>query len=256
MCIMHPVAASRTRVQMRRLSSKKRRVQMSTPQASHAPEDGQARKPDVDRGADAADVTPDSKHNQILAGARQIFRAEGFDAASMDGIARAARVSKGTLYVYFSSKEGLFADLVRADLKAAAEQHAVLDHDNPDVRAVLHAYGISFLRRMLEPEHIAMVRMVIAASIKQPALGQIFYEAGPEHGVRKLSSYLSEQAAHGQLVTPDPDLAASQFYELCQGNVVKPLFFGAPSDTSEASVSRTIENALDIFLGHYGAPGA
>lgn len=232
---------------------------MRSPLASHASEDVQARMADgsqAGQAPDALDTAPDGKRNQILAGARQVFRAQGFDAASMDGIARVARVSKGTLYVYFSSKEGLFADLVRADLQAAAEQHGVLDRDDADVRAVLHAYGVSFLRRMLEPEHIAMVRMVIAASIKLPTLGQIFYEAGPGHGIKRLSSYLDECTRRGKLQTPEPDLAAAQFYELCQGSIVKPLFFGAPSDTSEASVTQTIENALDIFLGHYGAPAA
>ena len=37
-----------------------------------------------------------------------MFLAQGFDAASMDDIARKAGVSKGTLYVYFKSKEDLF----------------------------------------------------------------------------------------------------------------------------------------------------
>ena len=39
------------------------------------------------------------KRQQILDGARKLFLAEGFDAASMGDIARSAGVSKGTLYV-------------------------------------------------------------------------------------------------------------------------------------------------------------
>jgi len=228
---------------------------MTSPAPGHAlPADQSRASSETDAGpraVTAPSLAPDGKRDQILAGARQVFRSQGFDAASMDGVARAAGVSKGTLYVYFTSKEGLFADLVRADLKAAAEQQAILDRNNPDIRAVLHAYGVSFIRRMLEPEHIAMVRMVIAASIKLPALGKIFYEAGPEHGISNLSGYLGECTARGQLDIPDTALAAAQFYELCQGAIVKPLFFGAPSDTSEASIQRTIVSALDMFMGRY-----
>jgi AcrR family transcriptional regulator len=40
-----------------------------------------------------------AKRRQIIAGARAIFFAQGFDAASMGDIARAAGVSKGTLYI-------------------------------------------------------------------------------------------------------------------------------------------------------------
>lgn len=229
---------------------------MTSPENRHAPEEGLSVAVAVDApGAEPAAVAsaaPDNKRDQILGGARRVFRSLGFDAASMDGIARVAGVSKGTLYVYFTSKEGLFADLVRADLKAAAEQQEILDRSNPDVRAVLHAYGVRFVRRMLEPEHIAMVRMVIAASVKLPALGQIFYEAGPEHGISHLSSYLTECADLGQLKVADAALAAAQFYELCQGAIVKPLFFGVASDTSEASIQKTVMAALDMFMGHYG----
>jgi AcrR family transcriptional regulator len=49
-----------------------------------------------------------AKRRQIMDGARKVFLAEGFDAASMGEIARKAGVSKGTLYVYFDSKERLF----------------------------------------------------------------------------------------------------------------------------------------------------
>ncbi|MBN9072699.1 MAG: TetR/AcrR family transcriptional regulator, partial [Rhizobiales bacterium] len=53
-----------------------------------------------------------AKRRQILDGARRIFIEMGFDAASMNDITRAAGVSKGTIYVYFASKEELFEALV------------------------------------------------------------------------------------------------------------------------------------------------
>jgi AcrR family transcriptional regulator len=52
-----------------------------------------------------AEETEDSaKRRQIVEGARSIFRVLGYDAASMGEIAKAARVSKGTLYVYFKAR--------------------------------------------------------------------------------------------------------------------------------------------------------
>lgn len=41
------------------------------------------------------------KFDQVLQGAREVFMADGFSAASVDDIARAAGVSKATLYSYF-----------------------------------------------------------------------------------------------------------------------------------------------------------
>ena len=53
-----------------------------------------------------------AKRRQIIDGARAVFLSRGFDAASMNDIARAAGVSKGTLYVYFHDKERLFEAIV------------------------------------------------------------------------------------------------------------------------------------------------
>ena len=48
---------------------------------------------------------------------------------------------------------------------------------------------------MTAPEHVAMVRMVIGAADKFPALARAFYEAGPAHGAALLAAYLEAQSA-------------------------------------------------------------
>ena len=53
--------------------------------------------------SELAEHEESAKRRQIMEGAREVFLAQGFDAASMGEIARKAGVSKGTLYVYFDS---------------------------------------------------------------------------------------------------------------------------------------------------------
>ena len=105
-----------------------------------------------------------AKRRQIVDGARQVFLAQGFDAASMGEIARAAGVSKGTLYVYFESKEELFAALVKSQCALTAERLFELDVDNHDLRDVLTRLGLSFVAAMIEPRHVATIRMVIGSA--------------------------------------------------------------------------------------------
>src|SRR4029079_10804161 len=62
-----------------------------------------------------------SKRRQILDGARKMFMDLGFDGASMNEIARAAGVSKGTLYVYFADKSRLFEAMVEDEALAKAK---------------------------------------------------------------------------------------------------------------------------------------
>ena len=68
-----------------------------------------------------ASESPDStKRRQIVDGAREVFLSHGFDAASMGEIARTSGVSKGTLYVYFNSKQCLFETIVHEEFAAQA----------------------------------------------------------------------------------------------------------------------------------------
>ena len=57
---------------------------------------------------DPATGDENPKRRQILDGARRMFLSKGFEGTSMQDVARAAKVSKGTLYVYFDSKEAMF----------------------------------------------------------------------------------------------------------------------------------------------------
>src|SRR3954468_10629927 len=82
-----------------------------------------------------------AKRRQILDGARRVFLAEGFEGASMNDIAKAAGVSKGTLYVYFENKERLFAAILAEERHAHVTQIFAIDHDDPDVEGVLTRVG-------------------------------------------------------------------------------------------------------------------
>ena len=92
-----------------------------------------------------------AKCRQIMEGARAVFLAQGFDGASMGEIARRAGVSKGTLYVYFDSKEALFEAIFEEESRLQAEQVFALDSSDHDVKAVLTRLGCAYVRFLCRP---------------------------------------------------------------------------------------------------------
>ncbi|MDZ4054203.1 MAG: helix-turn-helix domain-containing protein, partial [Phenylobacterium sp.] len=56
-------------------------------------------------------LTPQARRDQILDRAAELVLADGLAAISMDGVARAAGVSKGLVYNYFPDRQALFAAL-------------------------------------------------------------------------------------------------------------------------------------------------
>ena len=113
-----------------------------------------------------------------------MFLAQGFDAASMNDIARAAGVSKGTLYVYFKHKEQLFEAIVEQECEAQAEGIFDLDPNDHDVEAVLTRLGLAYVRFLCRPEKASAIRTVIAIAERMPELGRRFYETDRREGSR------------------------------------------------------------------------
>ena len=200
----------------------------------------------------SAPLPDGDKRRQILDGARRVFLAEGFDGASMGEIARSAGVSKGTLYVYFPSKEALFEALTLSERETLAEVLFRLDETDPDVRATLQRLGTSFLEIMIRPDHVASVRMVIGAADKFPRFGQTFFEAGPQRGAERLGAYLDRQVEAGRLRVPDTVMAAQQFLALCSASIFKRVLFRVVDGFDAAEIRRDVEAALDVFFAAYG----
>ena len=133
----------------------------------------------------------------------QVFLAAGFDGASMNDIARAAGVSKGTLYAYFNSKDELFEAIIRGEFAQAAERLCAFRREG-DVRAMLTDFGVRLIGRMSAPETLALARVVVAAVEKFPKIGRAFYEAGPLYGATRLAAELVALEKAGALKVPDP----------------------------------------------------
>jgi AcrR family transcriptional regulator len=205
-----------------------------------------AETPALEEGSESA------KRRQILDGAREVFLARGFDGASMGEIAKMAGVSKGTLYVYFDSKESLFEALTIEEKRGLAEVLFQLDAEDPDVRAVLTKLGRSYLSRLGRPEHISSIRMVIGAAEKFPRLGQAFYEAGPCQGSARLKAYFDRQVEAGRLKIQDTAVAAQHFLDLCGSAPLKRMLFAVGDAPSEEEIRKNVENAVRVFFAAYG----
>ena len=192
-----------------------------------------------------------AKRRQILDGARAVFLSRGFDAASMGEIAKAAGVSKGTLYVYFENKEELFEAIVHEQCEVQAEGLFDLDPDDNDVEGVLTRLGLGLVEFLCRPGRAPSLRTVIAISERMPEVGRQFYETGPAFGLAQLTTYLKAQVAAGVLAIEDCEVAAAQFIDSCSATLFKPILFNcATAPTAERS-AHVVKIAVRTFLAAY-----
>ena len=194
------------------------------------------------------------KRRQIIEGARAVFLAQGFDAASMNDIARAAGVSKGTLYVYFKHKEQLFEAIVEQECALQAEGIFDLDPNDHDVEGVLTRLGFAYVRFLCQPEKASAIRTVIAIADRMPELGHKFYESGPAKGIKLLATYIAAQVEAGVLMVEDCEVAAAQLMEAYQAMLFKSMVYNFIREPSPQQIERVVPTAVKVFLAAYSAP--
>ena len=151
-----------------------------------------------------------AKRDQILSGARRVFLRDGFAAASTDAIAAEARVSKRTLYVYYSSKEELFADVMRKLTIENPQTRALetIEEMSPgsegELRRDLLELAEKIVTTMMQPDYLALLRTTIADTHRFPQLGGIFRATVPERALRSFAIFIERGRERG-MVGPDVD---------------------------------------------------
>lgn len=183
------------------------------------------------------------KARQILGGALPEFLNNGYAATTMDKIARAAGVSKQTLYSHFSDKEELFTTLVQ---QMACEKFRLV-WSQPlagEPQTVLTELAERILKQVNDIEHLSFVRLIIAESGKHPELSQLFLRNIAQPANNILIQYLKE---HPELKINDPEVIARIFVgtlihhlltqEMLHGEEIMPM-----------SAERLISNLVSLIV--------
>ena len=193
------------------------------------------------------------KFDQVIEGARAVFLADGFEGASVDDIARAAGVSKATLYSYFPDKRLLFMEVAKGECRRQADAALqVIDLTAPP-EIVLREAAKRMVAFVLSDFGQRVFRICVAESDRFPELGQEFYQSGPALVRERIMHYLALATGRGELVIEDIGLAADQFAELCKGDLYTRLMFGLAKTFTPDEVARIINGAVAMFMARYGA---
>jgi AcrR family transcriptional regulator len=162
----------------------------------------------------------DARPQEILEAALSVFAEKGFAAARMDDIAARARVSKGTIYLYFESKEAVFRALVQATLaRRVADLAAVARGHKGAIAPLLRELILRFGHFVATSDLVVLPKMVIAEAGNFPDLARIYREEVVERGLALLEGLMKTGMERGEFRKLPPGHAA----RLC----VAPLLLAA-----------------------------
>ena len=116
----------------------------------------------------------DARPGEIIAAALASFAERGYAATKLEDVAAAAGISKGTIYLYFPTKEDLFRAVVRQavlpNLEVAEGQFAAHTGSCADLLRLL---AQRFLQ-LLDSDLTAVPKLVVAESGNFPAIAQFY----------------------------------------------------------------------------------
>lgn len=189
----------------------------------------------------------EQKRLDILYAASHLFLTHGFSSTSMDLVATQAGVSKQTVYSHFNNKEALFTAVIGfkcAEYQLDEEHMSAVD---AEPRQVLIQIGKQIMGLMLDEQVIAMHRVVIGEIATTPRVAELFFQAGPEHGMNLLGGYLQSNTSLD--LTHEKALYWScMFFNMLKGDFHLRSLLGLPYSMPAEKQTLLVTMATDQLL--------
>ncbi|WP_342805183.1 TetR/AcrR family transcriptional regulator [Alteromonas sp. M12] len=192
----------------------------------------------------------EEKRVNILLAASDLFLSQGFSSTSMDQVAKKAEVSKQTVYSHFSNKDALFTSVIayKCAQYQLGEEH-MRDVEQDPTEALL-TYGNQIINLLQDEQSIAMHRVVIGEITTNPRVAELFYIAGPQHGIEILREFF-QQNVHLKLDKANAEYWAYTFFNMLKGDFYLSSLLGLPFTKSEAKqtelVTRTVTHIIQMI---------
>ena len=167
----------------------------------------------------------EARPGELLDAALDLFVTKGYAATKVEEVARKAGVSKGTLFLYFPSKEELFKAVVRHVLADRFAQWDVeLSAYQQDTTALIHYCYEEWWARIGATKVCGLGNLVMAEAHNFPEIAAFYRQEVVLPGNRLIARVLQRGMARGELQAIDLDYGVSL--------VVAPLVFCAAAQSS------------------------
>lgn len=193
------------------------------------------------------------REEKILDAVESLLIDKGLQATSMAALARAAGMSKRTLYEVFACRGELFEACIRRLRTNFIRPLSPHELDLPvDIR----------LRRIFEPDMrqmdrrvpMAVLRTVIMEAPQRSELGQAFLREGPDRARAVIRDELARSVARGEIVIDDLDLAARMLCDMVFFNPMDNLVNIDKPPPSQAESEHRLTFAIHVFLNGLRTP--
>jgi AcrR family transcriptional regulator len=196
----------------------------------------------------------DARPQEILTAALMVFAERGFNAARMEDIAARAGVSKGTLYLYFDSKQEMLRAMVREGLAANLQSAGgmLAQYDGPSAGLLRLFLGMAVHAVLLSPL-AAVPKIIISESGNFPEIAEFYRREVIDVGLGLIARIIERGVARGEFGPLDAHGTAMLFMAPVLMTAIWKSCF-AQFDKDPFDPTAIMAQHLDIFLAGISAP--
>jgi AcrR family transcriptional regulator len=189
----------------------------------------------------------DARPQELLAAALDLFVDRGFAATRLEDVARAAGVSKGTLYLYFENKQELFKAVVRENIVQAIGQaeDVLAAADNATSRDLLRDLLLKWWQEVGATKTAGLTKLMMAESGNFPELAKFYGEEVIDRGNALIIRVLERGIARGEFRPHDP----TAMMQVLTAPVLMLMMWTHSFFPCEESMKINVDTYLDAFLG-------
>ena len=138
---------------------------------------------------------------QILQAALREFVEQGIARTTMERIARRAEVAKGTIYVYYPSKEELLRGVIEHALRQSAVYQPLVRENGESIQALLRRSLLPTMQALELSDRAELARLVLSEARHDPVLARLYKELAFDPWQRLMEKLLQMAVDEGELHT-------------------------------------------------------
>ncbi len=185
-------------------------------------------------------------HRKLRTAAVATFVKYGYDGTTMEAIARAAGITRRTLYARYPDKRAVFVDVIPWALTRRTQRELNDDVHDGDLRASLVAVGRAGLARAIDPDVVRLTRIAMNESARFPEFAVSAHSMMWSGRHRQVMDLLRRHQEAGAIEVEDLELAAGNFIAMIEHLPARLAQCGIYRSADEEE--RHLQHAVNLFL--------
>lgn len=193
---------------------------------------------------------PAHRTEEITTAALRVFTKRGLHQTTLDDVAKEAGVSKGTIYLYFKSKEELFIAAAQRVVPTSEELQLGQTPQTMTEKEIVKLFrevARAMYRRFCTPAYRAFFSLMAAETLRHPAWGQLYFEKIVLAHNRRFAELFQHAATGGVIRQVDVLLASRAFLGMFLTMALTQEHLGGKRLTP-FSEQHIVDSLIDIFL--------